>query len=247
VAATDAGARLTEAHRLAQLRIRAQMAREFLLAWRLLDPARLDATAGAWIAAVRVIVARYRSASAGLAGAYLQMFRAAETGDLTPLRVVLADPVKVGALETSLLVTGPYALKRETAASGLTDEAIRRALAGSLGAAIRHTLDGGRATVIGTVGADERANGWRRVTDSKPCHFCALLASRGAVYSENSSDFRAHDRCGCATEPVYSGFSLSPREQAWDDLYQRAVDETPGPAGPATLAAFRRLYEGRAT
>lgn len=76
----------------------------------------------------------------------------------------------------------------------------------------------GRSTVMGSSIADPRAMGWQRVTDGNACGFCRMLASRGAVYSESTVDFGAHDLCGCAATPAFDGrpipvqpFTPSPR------------------------------------
>lgn len=62
----------------------------------------------------------------------------------------------------------------------------------------------------------KRAIGWARVTDSNPCYFCAILASKGAFYlSEDAfkhtnakytgkGTAKVHDRCMCTMRPVFS-------------------------------------------
>lgn len=70
--------------------------------------------------------------------------------------------------------------------------------------------------------------GWARVlTGERNCSFCAMLASRGAVYkSEKTAGFEPHDRCDCHPELVVKG-------QRWDgddmaaalqDLWEDARD-----------------------
>lgn len=45
--------------------------------------------------------------------------------------------------------------------------------------------------------------GWARtLAGSENCAFCAMLASRGAVYSEETADFRTHDNCDCSATIV---------------------------------------------
>jgi hypothetical protein len=39
-----------------------------------------------------------------------------------------------------------------------------------------------------------------------------MLADRGAVYSEATADFAAHDHCGCSAEPVYGDKSRTVRD-----------------------------------
>lgn len=58
-------------------------------------------------------------------------------------------------------------------------------------------LRAGRETI------QQSAPRWRRVTDGKPCEFCAMLAGRGPVYtSEDAADGgQYHAHCGCTAEP----------------------------------------------
>ena len=75
------------------------------------------------------------------------------------------------------------------------------ALAGVAGAAIRHTLDGGRETVLETTKADPRSSGWERIVSSSACDWCQNLA--GEVYPADFQ-FDSHDACHCSNEPAYS-------------------------------------------
>lgn len=51
---------------------------------------------------------------------------------------------------------------------------------------------------------DPKAQGWQR-SASGGCPFCQMLAARGAVYSERSVDFAAHDHCNCVAVPAFDG------------------------------------------
>lgn len=73
------------------------------------------------------------------------------------------------------------------------------------GAADRDALMGGRDLLEETARADRAVVGWARVTDGDPCHFCALLASRGAVYrSAWSARYRGNRK-------------RAPMPQGWED------------------------------
>lgn len=50
---------------------------------------------------------------------------------------------------------------------------------------------------------DPRARGWMRV-GSGECGFCAMLVSRGAVYTKSSVSFASHDNCHCSAAPAWS-------------------------------------------
>ena len=83
-----------------------------------------------------------------------------------------------------------------------------------------------RSTVAGSAIADPGADGWMR-QGSGECAWCSVLIGRGAVYSEASADFAAHDHCRCSAVPAFGGkarpvkeYTPSPRKNRAD--YDRA-------------------------
>ena len=97
---------------------------------------------------------------------------------------------------------------------------------------------GGRNTITGSVNRGRRKGGWSRVTSGKPCAFCAMLASRGPIYSERTVHFRAHDGCSCSAMAVWN------RDDGWTEqarTYQRLWKETA--KGDDPVNAFRRAIE----
>lgn len=71
-----------------------------------------------------------------------------------------------------------------------------------LGGSQRRIANFARGTVMGSSTADPKSRGWRRV-GSGECDFCSMLLGRGAVYSEATADFQAHDHCHCYAEPAF--------------------------------------------
>lgn len=71
-----------------------------------------------------------------------------------------------------------------------------------LGGAQRRVANFSRFTVMRSSTQDRQAKGWERVGVGE-CDFCAMLLGRGAVYSEATADFEAHDHCQCQAEPVF--------------------------------------------
>lgn len=71
-----------------------------------------------------------------------------------------------------------------------------------LGGTTRRILNFSRQTVMGSSVADPRAKGWQRIGVGE-CDFCQMLLSRGAVYTEATADFEAHDHCHCSAEPAW--------------------------------------------
>jgi hypothetical protein len=60
-----------------------------------------------------------------------------------------------------------------------------------------------RDTVLTNRRRDPSAVGWRRVT-SGGCKLCVMLASRGAVYTDQTARFATHGHCKCSAQPVFS-------------------------------------------
>lgn len=243
MAATPEGAQLTEAHRLAQLRIGQQTSVRMLSARQLLDPADLDASFLDWLSVVTPIVETGNTASATLAANYLSVFRALElgipAGRFTP---AVVEGVDERQLRISMLVNGPISMKNALQRGVPLSTAAANAAANSAGAAMRLALNGGRDTVLATVAEDRRALGWARAASGGACAFCAMLASRGPVYSERTVDFEAHSHCACAAEPVYRDDAGWP---AGSERYREIWDEaTEGLSGTDATNAFRRALEG---
>ena len=250
MAATTAGARLTEAHRLAQARIGARTVLALRAVFKLLDPADIDGTFEDWLQGVMPVIRSQRTTSARLAANYLTTFRTLELGaDVEPYVPVLADEVAEDAVKTSMLVTGPVSLRSNLAKAVPLVRAISIAEANSARAGMRHALGGGRDTIDAAVEADSKALGWSRTTSGRACGFCAMLASRGPVYKTEASAARRadgrryHDGCHCGTEPAYrpdADWPAGAREYRalWDST-------TRGLSGSDALNAFRLAVEGR--
>jgi hypothetical protein len=84
MASTPEGRALTEAHRQAQIALRAAFLQQFMQLWPLLDADRLDETSPGWVTAVMGIIRPYRQRSAELAVTYHLDYRQAEVPDLGP-------------------------------------------------------------------------------------------------------------------------------------------------------------------
>ncbi|MFD0400154.1 hypothetical protein ACFVHI_18990 [Kitasatospora sp. NPDC127121] len=107
---------------------------------------------------------------------------------------------------------------------------------GSAGAGGMLVQDGGRDVIHTALQDDPGALGYYRKTDSSPCHFCALMASRGAVYkSKRTAAFGAHPHCHCQAVPIFSRRYQLPAENGrfsrmWRDF------------GGGSLADWRTYY-----
>lgn len=223
MAATTAGARLTEAHRVAQARLGAQSVRALRATLLLLNPDALDATIERFLAAAVPIVTGQRATSARLAADYLEAFKKLELGSDAVLRAVLADMIPTEQVVTSLTVTGPVSIKRAMSRGVSLVKAAETAEVNVARAGMRLVLGGGRDTITETTQADRQAAGWARATSGRPCAFCAMIAGRGAVFSERSVAFEAHDGCSCTAEPVFREDAALPAgSERWARLWAEA-------------------------
>lgn len=91
------------------------------------------------------------------------------------------------------------ALSGKSTPEQLEDRYAKRVAAG----AARHSKAASRDYVVQTARLNRVQ--WARQLDSGACEFCALLASRGAVYTEESVDFPAHDHCNCTATIAVHG------------------------------------------
>lgn len=231
MALTEAGALLTEQQRQLQLAIRAAILRDILLLWPMFDPADF-ATFDAFAELATILVIQGHATSSGAAAAYLTSFAAAEGESLPPAVVPppLPRPVVTDALRFAAATGTLNALR----AGFALDAAKRNGWVKLAGAATSLVLDGGRRTITET--ATRAGVSWARVTDGAPCAFCAMLASRGAVYSKGTVSFRAHDHCGCTAEPMFANAALPPRSVQWRAAWEAS---TQGKSGTDALNAFR--------
>lgn len=196
--------RLTEAHRLAQVRVGAAAMQDMLAAWSLIDVNAIDATVPRWLRVALPLIQSRRDASALLAVNYLRTFRMLELGNLEGFAPVTKAALDTAAATTSLTVTGPVSLKSAMTAGTDLMRAAETAQTNTARSAMRHALGGGRDTIAATLESDRYALGYRRVGSGKTCDFCQMLIGRGAVYSGATSSFDAHDGCSCSAEPVYA-------------------------------------------
>ena len=185
------------------------------------------------------------------AGVPSPRFALPDVGDVE--EIVPLDPMEDNDVRTSLLVEGNFNIKSQMP---VPDPAVtmQAAQVNSTGAAVRQTLTGARNVTANVVKFDRRVLGYARYTDTNPCHFCALLASRGAVYSKESfaeadASFtsnkkaievpkeyvrisKVHNNCRCTLRPVYSKsqeFDADARHyrQQWKNVMDKYGSESP--------------------
>lgn len=93
----------------------------------------------------------------------------------------------------------------------------------------RHVKSASRDLVTDT--ARLNSAGWaRQLTGAESCAFCAMLVSRGAVYSRKTADFQTHNHCDCTAT-----------------LVRNAGDDYPGKEQARVLAGLYRAAGGDLT
>lgn len=115
----------------------------------------------------------------------------------------------------------------------------------------RHAHQAGRTAVEKTAEAGGEKVGWARVlSGAENCAFCAMLASRGPVFSGKSRALNIggingnpyHNNCDCTAVIVFEGKTWE-GEGEYDRLEQLWIDTTKDSYGKAKLNAFRRSFE----
>lgn len=234
MARTPEGTQLTGRHYQAQVAIRAQALRDYLALFPMWQG---DERSFAQLVTATVpLVRAYHGLSASVAAAYYEAFRRVEGagGEATPR---LSDGVDVEALVAGMVTTGRIQAAKGVLAGKSPQVAMQTAMTTSSGTVTRFVLDGGRQTIVRSTTEDREALGYARVTAGKPCSFCAMIASRGPVFSEETVGFDAHDHCSCSGEPHYDGAEWPGRAREFLSLY-REVGSDP--------QAFRRALEAAA-
>ena len=215
MARTRDGRDLTEAHRLQQIQVAEEARQEaaFLFA---LHGIETPGDRASLLASMMLMLRSRWSQSQSLASIYLREFRLAEVGTSFGRIIELGFPDARYGAKFDALVTPPLSLDPDDLA---WMQKVEREILAEAG---RAAMAGGRSTLDRSARA-QRVR-YRRVTDGKPCAFCAMLASRGPVYSQETAYFRAHGHCGCTAEEVYGRWTPTSLEREWVTSYYDAAD-----------------------
>lgn len=211
--------KLTEKHRVDQLRLASRVEADIR---RLRPDLDVDDLSGSWRfrAHVNKIVEDGFSESVEIAAQYMERFPLVEAGVSETIIRPVYNPYLV---EIHTQSSGIAVAKRRIGQGATASEATGQAVNALAATVVQDVLAGGRSLIDSTVRYSGRAGGYRRVTDSKPCAFCAMLASRGPVYSQESAFFESHGHCGCTAEPVYRQWQPSEVEWQWRESYKQAA------------------------
>ncbi len=234
MAVSEAGRRLTEAHRLRQLQLRALTARDLRRIWSALDPKRVGPTWAAVEPAIVATIQARRPLSSGLSTRYFSEFHEAEQAR-GEAAVRTASRLTRDDIVPNLRLLGPSIIRR--------DGDLNIAFSNIEGEVARQVLNGGREALTESIQATRYCLGYVRVSDGNPCAFCAMLIGRGPVYRQEAAFFKAHRKCGCTAEPVYRYDQPLPgggKSERYAELYQSIPN---GLTSRETRAEFRRRYD----
>ncbi len=229
-------------YRAAQIGLTRLLVRDVRGVRRLILPSRLRESVPDWLTAMNAIVAQYARTSAALAADFYEAQREA-AGVPGSFTVPVADPPPPEQTEASLRWATKDLWPRdpeEATPAQLQPMGVRLAQAEKKAEQVAQKLvaDTGRGTVREAVRQDRQATAWARSAARGACAFCKMLALRGAVFAQDTADFRAHDGCHCGVVPVFKGqrFELSPHAREWERIYREYAQ---GHSGDQ-LRLFRR-------
>lgn len=285
-ASPDAQEELAQQHAQDQEEVAAQLALGLLPMWYILNPDDLEGTTLAWLIAVMPLIQKAYEQSQRLGGVFINDYRNAAFPTADPLNIELPTnvdrpldipdlhwdtldfdgpeiplvPFDHDEVSRNMVVNGPSRVMAGMDAKTV-DDAMQTGLHTSSGAAIRQAVNGSRSVTREVADKDPRILGYARVTDSNPCYYCAILASRGAVYKDDSfvasdaqfsgpditdlgdnwSDVaKVHDNCRCTLRPVYLKANFRDRE-SWF-YYEQWKEFSKGKSNAAAIREYRKRF-----
>lgn len=264
---------LDAAFRASQARIALATAKVIFARWPAVQADDLSGTSAAWLRDSIAVVLAGRARAEETADAYVAQVRRLQAPGTEPYSLPPTKPPSVEQIRKSLEFQAISTTARELyrvdnvrttaspdadqdsedrTAAGSKQRLMQEAIARATATAVRHVTTAAHDRVYDHIDADPVATGWARVTKPGSCYFCAMLASRGAVYKEDSFDesdprfhgpgnAKVHDTCGCGLRPIYSRSDPLPErnadlEQLWIDMKDLKMP------GESDVNAWRRIY-----
>lgn len=218
MARTRKGTLLTEAHRLLQVNLGEQLGRVLRKLFRgFIDYENIDSSSALFAQAAAPVVREFRIASRQASLDYLADFQAAEAPDLElddeDESDAQDDPIEVDEIREEVQATTRSVMKASVKRKDSKETTLARGEVAAVARGRKIAADGGRDAIISEIEQGKGPVGYCRVVDADPCPFCAMLASRGAVYRSDAFEggarfvgdgkFKVHDGCDCTLEPVY--------------------------------------------
>lgn len=217
--------------------------------WSLIDPANLAHSIRVVSNALVPVVQQHAMASRALANEHYQLVRANAgiTEPFLPQGTALPAPQQVYDYVA-------WATKPATEATHVEQvpQLLVPAQTTATGALEKLVADTGRQQLVDNVMLDRRARAWAREPLPDACWFCAMLATRGAVYRSAWAAGRRtfegvpynsyHTHCHCLVVPVFGAYEPPAHVRQWQQLYE---DSTKDARGAGKAWAFQEAFEGR--
>lgn len=144
------------------------------------------------------LVDTYGKPAALLAAQFYDDMRAESPNATGRFRAIMADPASADE------VMGTVRWAVDPLVGGVPDKAaVTERMSGAVQ---RYVTGAGRDTIDTNTRRDRSRPTFARVPHgAKPCDFCLMIASRGAVYSEQGANSHYHDHCSCVPTPMWRG------------------------------------------
>lgn len=245
MAGTADGRFLTDQHRRWQARLGAAMVGVTMDLSSLIDPEDIPGTFDKWLEQQVGVLEAVRIAGADEATQYMKAYRAAELGPVKAANLPIVGHVVDLRQDVDSVAWAPWTAQAAITAGQDPFDAWATVAKQLAWKTQNLALTPGRDVVWKSA---EKAGGrWRRVSDGNPCSWCAMLVTRGPVYSKTTATTTQagrsyHYACGCTAEEVFGEWQPTPQEQAYIDLYD-AVHE-PGDTAEQVTAKMRAYGQG---
>jgi hypothetical protein len=207
VPGTDLAVRTTNAYRVRLLALRQRAAQAIAARWAGVAITDLDGTFEEWVAAAAAQLEAAQRAGVLLTDGYLAAYLAAELG--RNVTALTSDPARYAGVDqlgrplavalTPALIT----IKVGIGQGRPTTEAIRLGRARALRTVVAEAMAAPRAALSDLMQADDRIDGWRRVTSPRPCGACLALATETVL--PPTERLHQHNGCRCTAEPRVRG------------------------------------------
>jgi len=230
---------LARAHMAQQVREAAVVQVALGRLWeRMIDPADISGSFLRFQAVAARFIGAGRVQSEATAQLYYDALRELGEVDSVPAEIA-RQPIEATANTKALAAAANIpGAKAKIGLGHAVDTVLSTMQAAVLRSAKRRVLDAGRQRLIASAGDDQGIRGWARVSDGNPCHFCAMLVSRGPVYSDDTVRFHAHDGCGCSVRLV----PRSDPSGGWSGDARQLRDLWDAYQASDTTASWRTFY-----
>lgn len=193
----------------------ARLAQQDLLdLWGGVDTSDARAATRLLLAEVPTLTTAYGDMAATLSADLYEEFRS-ESGVRSLFRPSPANPVPIDQAQ-ALVRWGVEPLWSSTP----NPAAALQKISGGL---TRLTLHPAGDTVVDAAGKDPERPRYARTTHPGACHFCLMLASRGAVFHGDAPYFESHDYCRCSAVPVFDGDAIPEDNARLAEEWQRVT------------------------